>query len=210
VETIDDRLQIHTTEPTAPKGKQVISYSRKSTKQNPVADADKFRAVVADTFPTLRIYNVEGSDDVQPQDVFKAALDKVIAEAAGDVLQNFVLANPAATEIPADLLTFSAVVAQMQDDQTSGRLNGDSIAAWYDSTTMTAEATTRYNGDAAKAGTLRSKYVSLASNNAGINPDLAAKMLTYLEKQDTSSTVAKAVTARLARLMQVKSTGDDL
>jgi len=210
METSTNGLKIYTLEPTAVKGQQVIYYSRKSTVKNPVAESDKFRAVVAASFPTLRIYDVDGSDDVQPQDVFKAALDDVLATVAGEILLDFVKGNPTATAIPADLLTFTAVAARLATNQTSQRLNGETIAAWYDSTTMQQAATTRYAGDAAKAGKLREKYISLASNNAGISSDLASKMLTYLEGQDVSSVVAKAVLARLAKLMQTVASADDL
>jgi hypothetical protein len=203
-------VKIHETDATpAAKGFRKVYFARKSTKKNPVAENEKYREVHVPEFPTLRIYNVENSDDVQPQDVFKTALDEVLSDAAGEILLDAFLANKEIKEIDSALFSFSAVVSKLQTNQTSQRLNGETIAAWYDSSTMDAEALVRYNNDADKAAKLKQAFCSLASNNSGVNDTLATKMLVYMEKQDASNTVTKAIAARLDRLSKV-SHADEL
>jgi hypothetical protein len=120
------------------------------------------------------------------------------------------------------LLSFNAVVAAMQQAQVSQRLNGDQIAAWYDASKTGADNALRYGSkDAAgnvvcddkakaKSAALRSKYLSLASNNPAIMPELAVKMLAYINPEDASNLVCKALVRKLDSLSKVSVNAEDL
>lgn len=186
---------------------QVISFNRKSTKNSPVDDADKFRCVVAPKFD----WGIAAQPETA-QGIFATALEEVIAEAAGNILKDFWM-DGKPQQIPADRLTFAAVMERMAKEQTSQRLNGDSIKAWYDASQTAKDAASRY-GDTddgkKKAAALREKFISLASNNPAIMPQLATKMLSYVAEADASNTVCAYVVKKLARLAEVNVNADDL
>lgn len=190
-------------------GKQLVEYHRKSTSKNPVPEADKYRAAIVPAFPTFAVVNKVDDTDAEPQQVFRDAVSEVVNKAAGDILRDFIAGNKDAKEIDLSLLEFSAVVSRMAANQTSDKMNGKMIGDWYDSSTMPAEAAERYSNDASKVAKLRQAFCSLASNNSGLAPTLALKMLTYMERQDLANPVAKAISMRLDRISK-QDTSDDL
>jgi len=207
-------LTIHAGEPKLEAGQQVVFFRRKK-----VAEADSYRAVCVPAYVApSAVYQktVEGNEVeiTDAEEVFSVALSECINAAASDILRRYCDDNKAATTIDASLLTFAAVVTEMQAQQTSQRLNGDAIAAWYDASKTKQDATTRYASKpdtAEKLGlALREKYLSLASNNPNIPPALAVKMLAYISPEDTSSTVCKAIAKKLAKLSEVSMQADDL
>lgn len=198
---------ILTTEPTTElaQGISLVSFTRKSTKKNPVADADKYRAieVPAFTMPTL----AEGTDNV-----FAVAIREAFDNAAGEILRDYVDSNKGATEVDVSLFTFAAVVAKMQAQATSQRLNQETIAAWYDSSETAKDAAKRYEGATMekKTAALKSHYLSLASNNPGISPELATKMISYINANDVTNATAKVVLQRLEKLSKKVDTSEEL
>jgi hypothetical protein len=203
-----DMLKIVNAIPSSiPAGMVLVSFNRKSTKNSPVDDADKFRCAVVPAF--------DWSCQFQPteaQYTFKAALEETIMETAGEILKSHWIDGKPET-IPAEKLTLAAIIGDMQRQQTSQRLNGDTIKAWYDGSQTAKDAASRYGKDEngkKKQAALREKFLSLASNNPAIMPDLATKMLSYVAEQDASNTVCAAVVKRLARLTQVNVSSDDL
>lgn len=199
-------------------GKILVSFSRKSTKQNPVEEKDKFRAVERQPY-VLPLIQPQGEIEGKTYDysaeacnIFRDAVAEAFMAAASQILKDYCDANKTATEISEDALSVAAVVAKMADMQTSQRLNGEQITAWYDASKTKTDATGRY-GDSEKGKrqqvALREKYISLASNNPGIDAGLAVKMLGYINADDTSSPVAAAVIKRLERLSKV-DTADEL
>lgn|SRR5574341_723953 len=209
-------LPIFTTEPKAEAGKQVVFFRRKK-----VAESESYRAVLVPSYKLPSACYIEGEGDettVQDaEEVFRIALADAFMDSASSILRRFCDekrdAKQEAKEIPADMLTFSAVVTEMVTQQTSQRLNGDDIAAWYDASTTNKEAISRYGNEEKgkrQQAALRAKFLSLASNNPAIMPDLAVKMLAYISPDDTENSVCKAVAKRLERLSQVSVSADEL
>lgn len=207
------------TEPTTIEaGKALVSFRRKSTTKQPVADGDKYRAVVVPAFslPIAIMADSSTTDmNLSPaaDDVFIEAITEAFFAAAGEILRAFCDGSKDAKEIPADLLTFQAVVTKMQETQTSQRLNAEQIATWYDQSATSAAAATRYT-DATKGpkqqAALKAKFMSLASNNPGIDVALATKMLSYVSEADTSHSTCKAVLKKLERLTKETIDADEL
>lgn len=212
-------LPIFTSEPAAKAGEQVIHFRRKK-----VAEAESYRAVCV---PSYKLPSASYQETVKEQDtgeetlqvsdaeeVFAVAIAEAFLAAASSILRKFCdEKGKDAKEISADLFSFSAVIAEMQVQQTSQRLNAETIAAWYDSSETKAEAMTRYGEDEKgkrKQGALREKYLSLASNNPAIPMDLAVKMLAYISTKDAEYATCKAVCKRLERLTKVTVDSDEL
>lgn len=215
-------FKILTTEPKeVTAGSALVKFERKSTAKNPVAETDKYRAVVVPnyTMPSVLVeksWNTETGEFKAPvvaDAVFAAAIQEAFFAAAGDILLDYCKANPTATEISEDALTFAAVVSKMQEQQTSQRMNQDQIFTWYDSSATKLAAATRYGADAAgvkKQSALRAKYGAVASNNSGIDAALATKMIAYLSADDLSNPTCAAVAKRLERLSKETIGSDDL
>lgn len=187
----------------------VVSFSRKK-----VAASDAFRAVLVPsyTLPSATYYDAEKQEVSDAEEVFSAAISDVFMDAAASIFRKYCDENPKAVTIAAELLSFSAVVEEMQAQQTSQRLTSDAIKAWYESSKTKVDATTRYAGTekaADKEKGLQEKYLSLASNNPAILPSLAVKMLAYLSTDDTNHAICKALAKRLAKLSKA-DTADDL
>lgn len=210
-------LPIHTMEPKAEADKVLVFFRRKK-----VAETDMFRGVMVNSYrlPTAT-YQKDGENDgevtvTDAEEVFASAISDAFMDAAGSILRRFVeekeSAKGEAKEAPESLFFFSAIITEMQAQQTSQRLNSDAIAAWYDASATATDSATRYGSDEkgkAKVTVLREKYLSLASNNPAIQPSLAVKMMAYINPEDTSVSVAKAVIKRLERLSKL-DTADDL
>jgi hypothetical protein len=209
--------KILVSEPTTiTPGMALVVAARKSTVKNPVPETEKYRAVEVKPYllPVAmeQKETAEGSQLVNAQDVFNEAIREAFGNAASEILKEYCIANKAATEISEDALSFGSVIAKMADMQTSERLNGEQIKAWYDASKTKTDATTRYtDSDKGKKqqAQLRDKYIALASNNSGIDATLATKMLGYLNADDTANPVCAAVARRLERLSKV-DTADDL
>lgn len=193
----------------------VVEYSRKSTVKNPVADADKYRAVLiaSYTLPEAIEQGEKEGEVSTAAEVFQSAIKEAFFAAAGEILLDYVMANPAATEIPETFLTFAAVVERMQTTATSQRLNSEQILGWYDSSKTHEDAVARYGNEEKgkkQQAALRSKYGSLASNNSGITKELAVKMIAYVNSEDASNAVCAAMLKRLEKLTKATDTADDL
>lgn len=211
---------ILTSEPAKVEANQVVvSFSRKDTKKQPVAEADKYRAVIVPSYklPTATFQvPAENAEEVQLEDapqVFNDAIAEVFLSAASSILLDYCKANPSAKEISEDALTFAAVVTRMEQSQTSQRLNSEQIATWYDASATKAEAAKRYGDDEkgkSKQAALRTKFLAVASNNSGISPDLAIKMIAYVQEGDTTNATCAAVLKKLERLTKETIDADEL
>lgn len=200
VHNIADQLPIVTAEPVAvPAGQQVVYFRRKK-----VAVDQAFRAVVVPQYAEMQV--------LPPlHETFAAAIAEAVESAASDILRSYVDANPHAVSISGAMLSFPSVLDQLAATQTSQRLNGDQIASWYDASETAKTMQTIYGagetGDAKRA-LLRSKFVSLASNNSGVTVTQAVKMLSYLAEADLNSAVCKAVAKRLEKLSKADTSED--
>lgn len=200
-ETQSDQVRIHKNEPvTIAAGQQVVYFRRKK-----VSEADSFRGVAVPQFT-----ETQQLPSPLPEQ-FVVAIREAVEAAASDILRSYVDANPHAVSISGKMLSFSAVLDQLQASQTSQRLNGDQIGSWYDGSETAKAAAVRYGSEEAglrKQQTLRSKYISLASNNPAVDVTLATKMLSYLSEADTNSSICKAVASRLERLSKADTSED--
>lgn len=206
-------LQIFTKEPTTAEqtGKQVIYFRRKK-----VTEDQAYRAVLVSPFDMpIVVYNKpsEGAETTvsTAEEVFAVAIATAFFDAAGSILRRFCEEQPEAKEVSEDLFTFPAIVTEMQASESGQRLNSEQIAEWYKGSATEKAATERYAGkpDASKKeAALRSAYLSLASNNSGIQPNLATKMLAYLAPEDTDSAVCKAIAKRLEKLSKANISDD--
>src|SRR5574341_452614 len=105
-------LPIFTTEPKAEAGKQVVFFRRKK-----VAESESDRAVLVPSYKLPSACYIEGEGDettVQDaEEVFRIALADAFMDSASSILRRFCDekrdAKQEAKEIPADMLTFSAV-----------------------------------------------------------------------------------------------------
>lgn len=200
-------LQIVTKEPVAVSaGQQVVYFRRKK-----VAETDSFRGVAVPIDFQAEIHRDVEVNHAGHGALFLTAIREAVEAAASDILRSYCDNNKTAATIPAAMLTFSAVLDQLQASQTSQRLNGDQIGSWYDGSETAKAAATRYGTDEPglrKQFTLRSKYISLASNNPAVDVTLATKMLSYLSEADTNSSICKAVASRLERLSKADTSED--
>lgn len=208
-------LQIFTKEPTTAEqtGKQVIYFRRKK-----VTEDQAYRAVLVSPFTNLpTVVHLQPNDSngvvapVVAEEVFATAIATAFFDAAGSILRRFCEEQPEAKEVSEDLFTFPAIVTEMQASESGQRLNSEQIAEWYKGSATEKLATERYAGkpDASKKeAALRSAYLSLASNNSGIQPNLATKMLAYLAPEDTDSAVCKAIAKRLEKLSKANISDD--
>lgn len=201
------KLSILHTEPSKmEEGKQLIESRRKN-----VAETLRYRAVFIPAIAFSAVFEPE-SIAAAMQGAIAAAVEDAAKEILASYTQGTETAEKA-TEVPASMFTLENIVARMQEQQTSVRLNGDQIASWYDSSKTKGDAATRYGADEAgtkKQNALREKYKSLASNNPAIDSVLASKMVAYINEEDTEHAVCKAVLKRLERLMQTKVNADEL
>lgn len=196
---MEKMLTIHSVMPKVSPTESLVYFRRKDTAKQPVAETDKFRGVLI-----VPPYVLPAASE-SLHEVFADAISEAFFASAGDILRNFCDANKDAREVSADLFSFSAVVAKMQESQTSQRLNGEQILNWFDGSKTAEDAATRYSHTAAKPdkrfAVLREKYGSLASNNpGGINPQLATKMISYISPDDTDNAVCKALLKKLEKL----------
>lgn len=204
-------LKVYHSEPSEKEitaGLFLLVWTQKTTEKRKVEDADKYRAVMLPKFQQHE--ELKEVDGVRA--VFQTAIYEAMEVAARKLLGNFCKANMKATEVPASVFDLSNILVAMEEQQTSARLSGDTIAAWYDTSETGKKNATRYGDDEKgkeKAAKLRSKYLSLASNNPAISPELAGRMLAYLEDADSKHTMYAAI----AKILQKKSQdnlGDDL
>lgn len=200
--------------PTYDAAKQdLIYFSRKDTKKNPVAEVDKFRGVLVTKVALPEAMESLGDDNVQTaHDVFQKAIREAYFAAAGEILRDYVEANKEAKEISSSAFLFANVVEKMAESATSKRLNGEQIEEWYDESETSKEASKRYSDSEEgkkKQAALKAHFLSLASNNPGIPPSLAVKMTSYVSEQDTGNNVARWVLEKLA-IVAKKDSGDDL
>lgn len=208
-------LKILTSEPRAfTEGMQLVSFRRKDTKKQPVKDSDKYRAVEVPSYKLPRAFRIseEGAEE-QAAEVFQEAIAEAFFAAAGEILRSFCDSNPTAVEVSVDSFSFASVVAKMQEQQTSQRINSEQIGTWYDSSATAKDAAERYGNDDSgkkKQAALRSKYQSLASNNPGIEIPLAVKMISYVNENDTSNNLCKALLKKLERLTKETIEADEL
>lgn len=210
-------LEILKAEPKQEEGKVVISFRRKETKKQPVAEGDKYRAVVVPEFSLPSATQEDLSTPEAPAlvpaaEVFQQAIKEAFFSAASDILRSYCDSNKDAKEVSEETFTFAAIVAEMEKKQTSQRLNGDMIAAAYDGSKTEQDAIGRYGDDAngkKKCAALRSHYLSLASNNPGISPELATKMIAYVNPEDAGNAVFASLLKKLEVLTK-RDTSDDL
>lgn len=181
-------------------GNVVIEFRRKKMEQ-----AQSYRAVIVPTFAFSAVY-----EPATMAETFGQALTDAVMQAASDVLRSYCDEHKEAISIPAETMQLASVVARMAEDQTAQRLNSEQIGTWYDSSKTKTDAIARYKTDEKKVNLLREKYQSLASNNAGILPDLAQKMTAYVNEEDASHPVCKAILRRLDRIQKQTVSSDEL
>lgn len=197
--------EILTSEPkeTKQEGKTLVFFRRKKVPENKL-----YRAAFVPAFDLpASVKALEG--------VFSVAMLDVISSAAGRILRKYEEANSTSTTIPCSLFRMDAITAEIEAAQVSERLDGASIAAWYDASATKKERDAAYLAADAKTGEakgkmLREKFLSLASNNPGILPGLAEKMLGYIASTDVDSPVCAAVVKRLDRIKQTAVSSDEL
>lgn len=191
-----------------PQGMQLVSFSRKSTAKNPVAEEHKERHAIVPAYPKVDA-SIEGSSNA----VLTAALLEVIEKQASSVLQAAFIANPEAEEVDASILEWSAILASMEEKQSKETITGDIIAQWYDSSETGKANATRYGTDDTakkKSAMLRQKYMSLASMNSGIPAEQATRFLGYLKEEDLSHPIAATVARRLSQIIAKAVDSNDL
>lgn len=220
--------QILTTEPTAiPEKQTLVFFRRKDTKNKTWKEGEKFRGVIVPSYTLPIAYHestkpaeTEGGEAQtevsQAEDVFQDAIKDAFLNAASLILKEYVDTTEIHTFINDELLSFSAVLERMQKEQTTQRLNQAMIQEAYDGSKTATASIDRYGkGGEKKVAALRSHYLSLASNNSGIMPALAEKMIAYIESDDLSdSTNARSsIFAALVKKLEILSkrdTSDDL
>lgn len=230
--------QILTQEPASIDAKStLVFFRRKDTKNKTWKESEKFRGVIVPSY-TLPIAYHEQKEQVlseatqdkgseveeekttisQAEDVFQDAIKDAFLNAASLILKEYVDSMQSATVIDEEMVSFTAVLERMQKESTSQRLNQTMIEAAYVGSKTAAAAITRYGSDTAgnkKSAALRSHYLSLASNNSGIMPDLASKMIAYIEADDLNDNTSNrsSIFAALIKKLEVLSkrdTSDDL
>lgn len=186
-----------------PEGQQLVWFQRKKV------PADQLQRAVY-----VPAWNVP-AEVTALNETFAAALNTVIAKAAGNILRRYVDESKAAegskeaTTIDVSLLTFEKVVEEMAASQQSERLDSATIEKWYDGS-ATKKARDEAYKDEKKSKKLRDVFLSLASNNPGIIPSLAERMISYMVESDLDSVVAQAIVKRLARIKQTAVSSDEL
>lgn len=219
--------QILTTEPASIEaGKTLVYFRRKDTKNKTWKEDEKFRGVIVPSYKLPVAYHEEVMKEAtadqpeetavsQAEDVFQDAIKDAFLNAASLILKEYIDVFDKDIQLDEEALSFTSVLERMQKEQTSQRLNQTMIQTAYDGSKTSLAAVVRYKGDTKKQTALRSHYLSLASNNSGIQPQLAEKMIAYIEADDLSdsSNNRSSIFAALIKKLEILSkrdTSDDL
>jgi hypothetical protein len=124
-----------------------------------------------------------------------------VADLAKDYLSTIVEeSNWQRTQVPQEHFTLSALLAwQSEQAALSGRLNGEEIKKWLESSATVKSIATKHGEKIASA--LGEQFVKLASPNHGLTPEKASKILANIwDASDSDSTTGLRVQLRLTAI----------
>ncbi len=192
-----------------PEGQCIVSFSRKSTAKNPVADSEKQRFVLAPVLPAVCAY--VGSNEASS--ILSAALSDLLDSTRSQILQAAFVADTSIEEIDASRLDLSSILEVLEQRQSSTSLTSERIAQWYDASKTAEGNATRYGTDETakkKSKMLRDKYLSLASGNSGITPDQATRFLGYMAEADLQHPIGASIVRKLQGIISKAIDADAL
>lgn len=191
-----------------PEGQCIVSFSRKSTTKNPVADSEKQRFVLAAILPApIASINSEANS------ILSAALADLLDSTRSQILQAAFVADTKIETIEAGKLDLSSILEVLEQRQSSTSLTSDRIAQWYDASKTAEGNAVRYGTDdkaKAKSKMLRDKYLSLASGNSGITPDQATRFLSYVHESDLQHPIGASIVRKLQGIISKAIDADAL
>lgn len=114
--------------PSIPAGHEVVSCARRSTKENKVAEADRYRAIVV---PELSV-----AESGLPDKFASIVLGALRRTASDQLAAMWADATDSFTECPGDVWTVDALLAFADRVSQSQRLTREAVAAWFDSSAV--------------------------------------------------------------------------
>ncbi len=175
----------------------------KDTDKRPIAAANRVRAVI------LPSTIWKGDASVATVSTSNAQLALFILDATYDLAVSYLRAivedsNWQRAQVNADAFTLSNLL-QWNADQAAinGRLNGDEIKKWVESSATVKHVATLHGDKVGKA--IGDQFVKLASPNHGLTPEKAGKLLeTLWQKEDADSTTGLRVQLKLSAIRDKK------
>lgn len=184
-----------------PAGAVVLTANLKETKGTVVPTERKHRNVV---IPELSI------PESVPKQFGTVLLDKFYNLAESYFKSVMEETDRMAREIPADAFSIDNLIAYFGRQAVSSRLNGDMVAAWFDS----AESATgeyirnKTQGDAAKYKKYRDLFIKSAAPNHGINPNTCTVLLATLQDADADHPIYENFAAKWQATIDKAATSD--
>ena len=197
---------IHTTNTTEAKpGELLISYNWRSTSQNPVAEANKYRGVC---IPQGHIYTAEVlAVPAAYRPLLVAALEEIAAQRLADYCKQHTMH---VTTVSADLFQAEALLAWNADRTAlQQRLTAEEVKTWAATSATIAAISAQHSPAAAQA--LAATLAKLAGPNHGITPEVATKLMTNVwQPADTDSITGLRILTKLQGIAASTAKADDL
>lgn len=119
-----NQVKVHTVQPTKiDDGKQLISWSRRSTDKNPVKAEERYRGVM---IPETNLQLPDGAC----QSKFQVLLQSTIDTLAAGLFQEWASENMLASEYDADRLTVSTVLTHWAAQRDAAKIDAAKITAF--------------------------------------------------------------------------------
>ena len=194
-------LAISTVELAAiPKGTILIESRRRSTKENPVTDAQRYRAICV---PEMMIL----LPNEAAQSKFHQLLQSKIQELAEARFAEFIKGNPLSSEVSAELFSINALLAYWAEEKKRASMSGEKILAWLKESATFAS----FTDDKKKAAwsTILPKLAA-PGFRAAMTPAQATTVLAQINDSDLEHPTAIFVVNRLNSIMQSAADVDAL
>jgi hypothetical protein len=203
---MNNPVLIHSTNTSEAKaGELLIAYNWRSTAQNPVSDANKYRAVC---IPEGHIYTAEVlAVPRHYRPLLVAALEEIAAQRLADYCKQHTMhVTTVSADIfrAEDLLAWNADRAALQQ-----RLTADEVRTWAKTSATVAHITSAHGQPHADA--LVALLAKLAGPNHGITPEVATKLLAnVIQPADTDSITGLRILTKLQGIAASTAKANDL
>lgn len=203
---MNNPVLIHTTSTAEPKaGELLISYNWRSTAANPVAEANKYRAVCV---PASHLHTAEVlSVPAAYRALLIAALEEIASQRLADYCKQHTMH---ATVVSADLFRAADLLAWNADRTAlQQRLTAEEVREWAKTSSTIAHIAAAHSD--AHAAALTATLAKLAGPNHGITPEVAARLLSAVwQESDTDSITGLRIFTKLDGIRSATRKADDL
>lgn len=198
----NSQFPIQTVTPTISLGETIISANRRSTKENPLTDAQRIRVVVLPANHWGEFSAVlEGSKSQAMTDLLRSSLVRVASERLKDALEEkpMLAAVEASDYTVASLLSWSEETATSRGSITFTRAQAEE---WFDNK-LWPLVQEKYPTEKRKniGAFLRNRYAVLAAKNHGLAEVAdAIKLVALIPEAIASDSISIEIAGRLAHI----------